>query len=92
MAVTILIAACGCRSSDPDGVERTDSAGVEVVLSTGADRPLPWRLERSWTIGEIGDERLALSELAPHHVAAGPSGRVYVLDEASHRVFVLSPD
>lgn len=90
--VTIaLVVACETGSPVPDGAVRTDSADIEIVVNTGEDRVLPWRFEPVWSAGGVDDERLMLPELDAHEVAAGPDGRVYVLDGSASRVLVFSP-
>lgn len=86
-----LAATAGCApSSSGSEVLRTDSAGVEIVVSRGADRALPRRFERVWSIGGSGDDRLELSSLAPHQVAADAAGRVYLLAADAGRVLVVA--
>lgn len=91
VAVTVFLTACGTGPGASDRVQRTDSAGVEIVVSAGADRILPWRLEPVWRAGGADDERLAVPALAAHEVSGGPDGRVFVLDGAGRRVLVFSP-
>lgn len=88
----LLVAACGFGASESGETVRTDSAGVEIVTNPGEDRALPWRLEPLWRIGGFEDERLRLTGLEAHEIAADRSGRVYVLDSSGGRVLILSPE
>lgn len=88
--LALLAAACGGGSSDSGSVVRADSAGVEIVRNASADRELPWEFEREWSIGGSADDRLAVSELPPFHVATDGAERVYVLEEDDHRVLGVS--
>jgi len=91
LALAALLTACGPEPGVPDPVQRSDSAGVEIVVSAGEDRILPWRLEPVWRAGGADDEGLALPTLAAHEVSGGPDGHVFVLDGAGRRVLVFSP-
>jgi hypothetical protein len=56
MTLCAALAAAACGASDAGrgiAVERTDSAGVEIVLSPGTDHPLDWRVEE---VGMIDSE------------------------------------
>lgn len=80
--------ACG-PGSEAGRVERTDSAGVELVVSEGNDVGLDWTAQRLFSVGgaEEGPESF-------HMVTAGvlgsdSLGHLYVLDPQSHRVVVF---
>lgn len=92
LAVAVLLTACGTEPGASDRVQRTDSAGVEIVVSAGEDRTLPWRFDPVWRAGGADDERLALPALAAHEVSGGPDGKLFVLDGAGRRVLVFSSD
>lgn len=82
--------ACDPARPSADDPMRIDSAGVELVIGSARDRPLPWRLEPVASVGGVADERFSLTRLFPHDVAADGAGRIYVLDRSGHRVLVLS--
>jgi hypothetical protein len=89
LLVPILVALAGCAGTDTPGtVVRTDSAGFTIVTSAGPDLPAPFALEREWSVGGMGSD-VELTEILPWHVAAGPGGRVYLLDRAGRRILVL---
>ncbi|HSM08089.1 MAG TPA: hypothetical protein VLA33_03630 [Gemmatimonadota bacterium] len=88
--LALLGTACGGGTPDADPVVRADSAGIEIVRNPPADEELAWEFEREWSIGGSADERLAVSELAPFHVATDGAERVYVLEEDARRVIVVS--
>lgn len=90
IVVALLATACGCGPPDGDPAVRADSAGIEIVRSTSPDRELAWEFDREWSIGGSADERLAVSELPPFHVATDGAERVYVLEEDARRVIVVS--
>ena len=73
--------ACGDRASEV-GVTRSDSAGVRLITSTGADTTLPWTFEEvgvlSDTTGEEGDPYL-FTRLWRRGVITDRAGRTYVL-------------
>lgn len=90
LAAVGLAVACGSDASDGAAPARTDSAGVEILTHTGADRVLSWRFEPLWRMGGYQDERLQLAGLAAHELAADGAGRIYVLDQAGRQVHILS--
>lgn len=69
--------------------ERVDSAGVELVTSSGPDRPLDWSFSQMVAIG--GDETgpASFTSVAAGTVGSDASGRLYVLDSHEHRVVVF---
>lgn len=85
-----LVVACGMQDSDTPTAVRTDSAGIEIVVSSRHERPLDWRFERLWSVGGSEDEGVLLSSLAEDQIVAGPSGQLYVLDAFARHVLVLS--
>ncbi len=90
-AITLLfigIAGCG----DKRGViqtERTDSAGVEIILSTGEDHILDWSFERLFALGgaEAGPE--SFYRVVPGLVDADAHGNLYVLNSPAAEVAVF---
>lgn len=68
-------------------------AGALHVASTPAhaqqdraDRALPWRLERLWSVGGAEDESLALTTLFAKDIATDGRGMLYVIDRTETRV------
>lgn len=75
----------------PDGdasvsVTRTDSAGVEIVVSHGEDRVLDWAFTPRLTLGGAGEGPESFYSLSSQYVAADAAGRIYILDGSAFRV------
>ena len=83
------VAACGGGSSDATVVERSDSAGVEVVMNRGADVPLPFRFEPVLTLGGQAEGPESFFEVGEQSVATDGRGHIYVLDRGNHRVLMF---
>ena len=45
ITATFIAASCGGEPPADPSVTRSDSAGVRIVSSAGADRALPWRFD-----------------------------------------------
>jgi len=88
MLVTTLFGACDDTPSR-DASERTGSIGAHVIAPS-ADQHLAWRFEQLWRLDAGDDERLALVDLARHHIAADTAGRILVLDEVARHVLIIS--
>ena len=70
-------------------VERRDSAGVAIVVSSGPDVPLRWTFEPRVTIGDDDSDEAAFAALHPAYVAVSDDGRIVVLDGQNHRLIVF---
>ena len=83
----------GC-GAEPDltTVLRTDSAGVEVVVSRVEDRVLDWRLERAFSLGGRDEGPESFYTVSARSVATDSAGKIYVLDTGGFRVLVFTPD
>lgn len=87
MGVAVL---AGCGGSAPGyGVQRTDSAGIEVVTYQGSDRPLDWRFEAVLSLGGKETDEEAFYQLAESSVGGDTRGNIYVLDRTARRVVVF---
>ena len=84
-ALCISLAGCGEGSGGTD-VTRTDSAGISIVMSSGADRPLDWEFTPLLTLGGADEGPEAFYLLWPGIVATGRDGSIYVIDRSNHRV------
>lgn len=82
------LAGCGRAGAGTDAV-LTDSAGVVIAVSPGADRPLPWTLTEVARWGGADTGALSFSRVAPELVVVDELGRIVVLDPQAHRVVVL---
>ena len=85
----LLVAACAAGPSDRVRVERSDSAGVEIVFNAGGDVPLERRFERSFSIGGVDEGPASFGNIGPNGVATDAAGRIYVLDWAAFHVTVF---
>jgi len=82
------LSGCGARPDEP-AVQRTDSAGVEMVVSGGVDRPLAWRFQRLFALGGADEGPEAFFRVSPGLVATDAAGNLYVLDGTNSRVVVF---
>ncbi|HSR41934.1 MAG TPA: hypothetical protein VLL48_07175, partial [Longimicrobiales bacterium] len=85
LLAVLVLAACG---GEGPGVVRQDSAGVEIVRSPGADRPLAWTFERTAVLGGEPEGPESFTSVSPAAVDVDASGRLYVLDSDAFRVVV----
>ncbi len=84
-ALSIFVAGCGGGAGGSD-VTRTDSAGISIVMNSGADRPLDWEFTPLLTLGGADDGPEAFYSLWRRIVATGRDGSIYVVDRPNHRV------
>lgn len=94
--VVLLIAASGfaftaCGADGPRGVtiERTDSAGIEIVRNLGGDLPLDWTFRRLFALGGESAGPESFYEFWPGYVTSDARGRLYILDADDYRVAVF---
>ncbi|MDX1673320.1 MAG: 6-bladed beta-propeller [Longimicrobiales bacterium] len=96
LVLTTLLALVGCAGSDGAGWEGTvtDSAGIEIVTSTGAGQ---WSAGEAWTVER--DLVIGTAEGEPEYqfgqivgIDVGPEGRVYVYDQQAREARVFSPE
>lgn len=81
----------GCRAShDSSGVVRIDSAGVEIVVSSGVDFDVGWSVRREFALGgaESGPESFDI--VTPSTVGIDTARHLFVLDLRARRVVVFS--
>lgn len=88
----VLAVACGQGTDDGVVVERTDSAGIEIVSSGATDRALDWTIEEVLRIDP--ESSAGAGVFQPHFsgVATDGAGRIHVLDTDGRRVVVFGPD
>lgn len=92
--VLFVLAITGCGAGERTGgvhVERTDSAGIEIVTTEGADRTLELSLERLFTLGGEEEGPESFYFLPVGAVGSDGEGRIYVLDLTDRRVVVFGP-
>lgn len=70
-------------------VERTDSAGVEIVTSPGEDVELDWNARPFFTLGGKEEGPESFYFIAPGTVDADRDGRLYLLDLNAARIAVF---
>lgn len=79
-----------CSSGESSvAVTRTDSAGVEIVVSRGPDRALTWTFTPLFRLGGAEEGAESFYRVGRHGVAADTAGRLYILDRQAHRVVVF---
>jgi hypothetical protein len=91
----LLVTLAGCTGGEPASValtERTDSAGISVVVSGDADRVLSWRAERERVIGGDAQGPFAFYRLRGALVETDGEGRIVVLDPTAHRVVAFDAE
>ena len=60
--------------------------------SAKSDHTLPWLSHAEWSVGGALDGQISLSTLQPFQIAADSAGRIFVLDQPTAHIFVLSPE
>ena len=85
------LAAC-TAARDESAVQRSDSAGIEIVVSGGPDRELAWQFQRLFTLGGADDGPEAFFRLAPGLIGSDGGGNLFVLDPTNARVAVFDAD
>lgn len=90
-ACLVLVSGCG-EPSSADEAARVDSAGVEIVTSSGEDRLLEWSFETDLVLGgqETGEQSFFRVSWAT--VATDSAGRIHVLDPDASRVVVFDAE
>jgi hypothetical protein len=83
-AATVLAA---CSGSDAGAaVTRSDSAGVEIIISHREDRLLDWTFTPATRIGGADSGAASFYEISASQIATDSAGRIYVLDRQAFRV------
>lgn len=82
--------ACVDRSTSPEGVTRSDSGGITIVLNHAETSVLEWTFTETRELG-APDEEGGFWGLSRAGVATDARGHVYVLDRSSSRVVVFDP-
>lgn len=72
--------ACGGEAAQQANVVRSDSSGVKIIVSTGADTVLPWRFDTLGVLTDSLGEPWLFTRVAPQYVITDRAGRTYVLD------------
>ncbi|MDX1450815.1 MAG: hypothetical protein R3246_17325, partial [Acidimicrobiia bacterium] len=87
----------GCATAcapadDAVSVTRTDSAGVEIIVSAGEDRPLDWTFTPRLTLGGTDSGPESFYDLSAQSVATDGVGRLYVLDPSAFRIVAFDSE
>jgi hypothetical protein len=91
LTLAALMAACSTAPGAPL-VERSDSAGIEIVRNLGGDRPLGWTFEPVLRLGGADEGPESFYRLSPSMIGVDGRGNLHVLDAANHRVVVFTPE
>lgn len=83
--IPFLLTACGHAADAIPDAERTDSAGVSIILNSGHDRPLAWHYSARLTIGGEDDGPTSFYEVDRHLVAVDGRGDIIVLNRNEFR-------
>jgi hypothetical protein len=87
VAVALL---AGCGGDEPSTlVERSDSAGIAIVVNRGGDQPLSWTLDRRFSLGGADDGPEAFYNVGRGSLATDDAGHLYILDRGNHRILVF---
>jgi hypothetical protein len=70
----------------------SDSAGIRVVSSPTADRPLDWTFTPTLTLGGEEEGPESFISVNERTVGVDAAGRIYVLDAEGHRLLVFADD
>ena len=94
MALTASLLGAACADSAPSLpqvplAERADSAGVEIVINTGLDRPLEWRAEQRFRLGGADAGPEAFYRTGDSNIQTDEAGNIFVLDRGNFRVVVF---
>ena len=84
-------AACSDAALDAH-VQRTDSAGIEILTHTGADASLDWTFRAAFTLGGKDTDEESFFQLGPDMIGVDDERRIYVLDHSGGRVIVFDAD
>lgn len=91
-----VIAAClasACAGADhASSIQRTDSAGIEIVSHTGPDTPLDWTFSVAFTLGGKETDEESFYAVGSTMIGVDAARRIYVLDHSGNRVIVFDAD
>jgi hypothetical protein len=88
--IVLLIVGGGCSvETPPPVVERTDSAGITLVVNRGEDRLLDWELERTFTLGGDDEGPESFFNVGRGSLATDAAGHLFILDRGNHRILVF---
>jgi hypothetical protein len=87
LGAAMALPAVGCSNGGPAAptAERTDSAGVEIVTSSGIDVPLTWTFTARMKLGGEDEGPGAFYNAGPGTIAVDGDGRIVILDRDNMR-------
>ena len=80
------LGACSAGAAGEIGVERTDSAGVEIVRNSGSDRLLDWTFRPVLVLGGEEEGPESFYRVGASQVDVDDAGNLYVFDRDNHRL------
>jgi hypothetical protein len=90
LALALTLAGCGADGSrDQAGFSLADSAGVELALNAGADRPLAPDVHEHFRLGGRDTPTEGFYEVGSWNVGVDGAGRIHVMDRDRHVVQVF---
>jgi hypothetical protein len=92
IALVLALAACGGERGGRANVERRDSSGVEVVVSSGVDMELNATYTPQFTLGGEEEGPGSFFQVNETLVGTDDAGRIHVLDREAYRVSVFDGD
>jgi hypothetical protein len=84
-SLSVMLAACSPASDSPRDAERSDSAGVSVVLNSGIDRHLHWNYRAVQRLGGEDSGPASFYQVARNLVSVDDKGDIVVLDRNAFR-------
>ena len=82
------LSACA-QEGDALVLQRADSAGIEIVRSSGSDRALQWEFHRLFELGGSEEGPEAFFRVSTQLVGADAAGNLFVLDPENARIVVF---
>ena len=92
LTILAVLSACTGGESSQTQVTRTDSAGLEIVESSGEDLLLDWTFEPVLTLGGADSGPESFYRLREETLALGNTGQIFVLDPGNLRIHVFDPE
>ena len=89
LLIVSVSAACAPSGESVPAAERTDSAGVHLVMNRGADRPLQLEFTPRLTLGGKDSGPEAFFRVSRGNVAIDGAGRIHVLDFETSTVAIF---
>lgn len=85
-ALSLAMTACAGEAPQQEGVVRSDSAGVRIIVNTGADKPLAWQLDSVDVLRDSLGEPWLFTRVSTRTVITDRAGRSYVLEPTERTI------